>query len=159
MTQNSPDLAKIVSDLGRMRLLTIYEKMRTIRVFEDKLHELFATGEIPGFVHLYAGEEAVAVGVIAALNPSDYVTSTHRGHGHCIAKGVELNPMLAEIYGRVTGVCKGKGGSMHIADIDQGMLGAERNRRGGHADRRWCGPGGQDQTNATGSRQFLWRWR
>jgi pyruvate dehydrogenase E1 component alpha subunit len=124
MTRTLLDISAIARDLGREQLLTIYEKMRTIRVFEDKLHELFATGDIPGFVHLYAGEEAVAVGVITALNPSDYVTSTHRGHGHCIAKGVELKPMLAEIYGRVTGVCKGKGGSMHIADIDQGMLGA-----------------------------------
>lgn len=124
MKRTTPNLAAIASQLGRTQLLTMYEKMRTIRVFEDKLHELFASGEIPGFVHLYAGEEAVAVGVITVLHSSDYVTSTHRGHGHCIAKGVELKPMLAEIYGRVTGVCKGKGGSMHIADIDRGMLGA-----------------------------------
>ena len=110
--------------LGRKRLLTMYEKMRTIRVFEDTLHDLFAAGEIPGFVHLYAGEEAVAVGVMTALGPEDYVTSTHRGHGHCLAKGVELKPMLAEIFGRATGICKGKGGSMHIADVSLGMLGA-----------------------------------
>jgi pyruvate dehydrogenase E1 component alpha subunit len=102
----------------------MYEQMRTIRTFEDTLHELFATGDIPGFVHLSAGQEAVAVGVMAALRPDDFITSTHRGHGHCIAKGVDLNSMLAEIYGRTTGTCKGKGGSMHIADVDKGMLGA-----------------------------------
>jgi TPP-dependent pyruvate/acetoin dehydrogenase alpha subunit len=113
-----------IEALGRQRLLSMYEQMRTIRVFEDTLHELFATGEIPGFVHLYAGEEAVAVGIMAAMRSDDYVTSTHRGHGHCLAKGVELKPMLAEIYGRVTGICKGKGGSMHIADVSRGMLGA-----------------------------------
>lgn len=113
-----------IEALGRQRLLGMYEKMRLIRAFEDKLHELFAAGEIPGFVHLYAGEEAVAVGVTTALNPDDYVTSTHRGHGHCLAKDVDLGAMLAEIYGRATGVCKGKGGSMHIADVSRGMLGA-----------------------------------
>ena len=118
------ELMMHIEALGRQRLLTMYEKMRTIRVFEDQLHELFAAGEIPGFVHLYAGEEAVAVGVTSALNPDDYVTSTHRGHGHCLAKDVDLGAMLAEIYGRATGVCKGKGGSMHIADVSRGMLGA-----------------------------------
>ncbi len=124
MTSNCIARKEQVDMLGHDALLKMYEQMRTIRTFEDKLHELFAGGEIPGFVHLYAGEEAVAVGVIAALEPHDYVTSTHRGHGHCLAKGVTLKPMLAEIYGRVTGVCKGKGGSMHIADVSKGMLGA-----------------------------------
>lgn len=104
--------------------LWIYEKMNEIRQFEDRVHEIFATGEIPGFVHLYAGEEAIATAVCAHLNDSDYITSTHRGHGHCIAKGCDLNGMMAEIYGKETGLCKGKGGSMHIADIDKGMLGA-----------------------------------
>lgn len=104
--------------------LWIYEKMNDIRLFEDKVHEIFSSGEIPGFVHLYAGEEAVATGVCAHLNDSDYITSTHRGHGHCIAKGCDLNGMMAEIFGKETGLCKGKGGSMHIADIDKGMLGA-----------------------------------
>lgn len=102
----------------------IYEKMHDIRNFEDSLHSLFAKGEIPGFVHLYAGEEAIAVGTCAHLTDEDQITSTHRGHGHCIAKGCELNGMMAEIFGRSTGLCKGKGGSMHIADIDKGMLGA-----------------------------------
>lgn len=102
----------------------MYEKMLEIRKFEDKVHELFAQGVLPGFVHLYAGEEAVAVGVCAHLTDSDSITSTHRGHGHCIAKGCDLNGMMAELFGKATGLCKGKGGSMHIADLDKGMLGA-----------------------------------
>ena len=110
--------------LDRNALLNMYETMRMIRTFEDTLHDLFAGGGIPGFVHLYAGQEAVGTGVMAALKPDDFITSHHRGHGHCIAKGVDLNAMLAEIYGRSAGVCKGKGGSMHIADVSKGMLGA-----------------------------------
>lgn len=106
------------------KLLWIYQRMVLIRKFEDKAHELFAAGDLPGFVHLYAGEEAVAVGVCANLRDDDFVTSTHRGHGHCIAKGVDLREMMAEVYGKATGICKGKGGSMHIADLDRGMLGA-----------------------------------
>ncbi|MEK5500351.1 thiamine pyrophosphate-dependent dehydrogenase E1 component subunit alpha [Bacillus sp. FSL M8-0168] len=102
----------------------MYKKMLEIRKFEDKVHELFAQGILPGFVHLYAGEEAVAVGVCSHLNDKDSITSTHRGHGHCIAKGCDIKGMMAEIYGKATGLCKGKGGSMHIADFDKGMLGA-----------------------------------
>lgn len=102
----------------------IYKTMNDIRNFEDEVHRIFTTGEIPGFVHLYAGEEAVATGVCAHSTDKDYITSTHRGHGHCIAKGCDLNGMMAEIFGKETGLCKGKGGSMHIADIDRGMLGA-----------------------------------
>lgn len=102
----------------------IYKTMNDIRNFEDEVHRIFTTGEIPGFVHLYAGEEAIATGVCAHLTDKDYITSTHRGHGHCIAKGCDLNGMMAEIFGKETGLCKGKGGSMHIADIDKGMLGA-----------------------------------
>lgn len=102
----------------------IYEKMNDIRNFEDRLHVLFAKGEIPGFVHLYAGEEAVAAGVCAHLTDEDQITSTHRGHGHCVAKGGDLKGMMAEIFGKETGLCKGKGGSMHIADVDKGILGA-----------------------------------
>jgi TPP-dependent pyruvate/acetoin dehydrogenase alpha subunit len=98
--------------------------MRTIREFEERLHREFATGEIPGFVHLYAGEEAIAAGVCAHLGPDDYVASTHRGHGHAIAKGCDVKAMMAEIYGKTTGLCRGKGGSMHIADLTKGMLGA-----------------------------------
>ncbi|MEE2737118.1 MAG: thiamine pyrophosphate-dependent dehydrogenase E1 component subunit alpha [Planctomycetota bacterium] len=111
-------------ELDRDKLLWMYDKMRLIRDFENQLHQDFAAGKIPGFVHLYAGEEAVAVGVCANLLATDYITSTHRGHGHCIAKGVCVKEMMAEIRGKQTGCCKGKGGSMHIADIDQGMLGA-----------------------------------
>ncbi|MCZ6677515.1 MAG: thiamine pyrophosphate-dependent dehydrogenase E1 component subunit alpha [Candidatus Poribacteria bacterium] len=111
-------------DIPRDKLLEIYERMVTIRQFEDRTHGEYAAGRIPGFVHLYAGEEAVAVGVCAHLSDDDAITSTHRGHGHRIAKGVDVNAMMAELYGRATGACKGKGGSMHIADISRGMLGA-----------------------------------
>jgi TPP-dependent pyruvate/acetoin dehydrogenase alpha subunit len=98
--------------------------MRLIREFEDRAAELFAAGRVPGFVHLYAGEEAIAVGVCAVLADTDLITSTHRGHGHCIAKEVDVMAMMAELYGKATGACNGKGGSMHIADVDKGMLGA-----------------------------------
>lgn len=110
--------------LTEEKALWMYQKMLEIRGFEDKVHELFAQGVLPGFVHLYAGEEAVAVGVCAHLHDGDSITSTHRGHGHCIAKGCDLDGMMAEIFGKATGLCKGKGGSMHIADLDKGMLGA-----------------------------------
>jgi acetoin:2,6-dichlorophenolindophenol oxidoreductase subunit alpha len=113
-----------VGRLTREQLVEAYRVMRTIREFEERLHREFATGEIPGFVHLYAGEEAIAAGVIAELNQDDYVASTHRGHGHAIAKGCDVKAMMAEIYGKATGLCKGKGGSMHIADFDKGLLGA-----------------------------------
>jgi pyruvate dehydrogenase E1 component alpha subunit len=106
------------------QLLHAYQVMRTIRIFEERLHVEFATGEIPGFVHLYAGEEASAAGVMAHLGDDDCIASNHRGHGHCIAKGVDVYGMMAEIYGKKTGVCQGKGGSMHIADFEKGMLGA-----------------------------------
>ena len=111
-------------ELSKDGALWIYERMRLIRSFEERVARLFADGLIPGFVHLYAGEEAVAVGVCAHLSDIDYITSTHRGHGHCIAKGVPLGEMMAELYGRAGGSCKGKGGSMHIADVGRGMLGA-----------------------------------
>lgn len=99
-------------------------RMLTIRAFDTKAGELFGDGELPGFVHLYIGEEAVAVGACSALEEDDYITSTHRGHGHCIAKGLDLEEMMAELYGKANGYCNGKGGSMHIADVDAGMLGA-----------------------------------
>jgi acetoin:2,6-dichlorophenolindophenol oxidoreductase subunit alpha len=111
-------------ELPRDRLAAAYRTMRTIRSFEQTLNELSLAGRVPGFLHLYAGEEAVAAGVCLDLGDRDWVASTHRGHGHSIAKGVELGPMMAEIFGRRTGVCKGKGGSMHIADTERGMLGA-----------------------------------
>jgi pyruvate dehydrogenase E1 component alpha subunit len=109
---------------ARDALLQMYERMVQIRTFEDAAGKNFAAGLVPGFVHLYAGEEAVAVGVCAHLNDQDFITSTHRGHGHCIAKGVDIAGMVAELMGKATGVCKGKGGSMHIADVSKGMLGA-----------------------------------
>jgi len=98
--------------------------MVSIRVFEERVEQLFAAGELPGFVHLYIGEEACAVGVCSALNDTDYITSTHRGHGHCIAKGGRLDRMMAELFAKGAGYNKGKGGSMHIAATDIGILGA-----------------------------------
>jgi pyruvate dehydrogenase E1 component alpha subunit len=98
--------------------------MKTIREFEERIHVEFAAGEIPGFVHLYAGEEACAAGVCAHLSKEDSIASTHRGHGHCIAKGVDVHGMMAELFGRATGLCGGKGGSMHVADLALGMMGA-----------------------------------
>jgi acetoin:2,6-dichlorophenolindophenol oxidoreductase subunit alpha len=113
-----------VDTLDRDALLGMYRRMVEIRAFEDAAGKNFAAGLIPGFVHLYAGEEAVAVGVCSHLSDRDVITSTHRGHGHCIAKGVDIPGMVAELMGKSTGVCKGKGGSMHIADVGKGMLGA-----------------------------------
>ncbi|HHY92499.1 MAG TPA: thiamine pyrophosphate-dependent dehydrogenase E1 component subunit alpha [Firmicutes bacterium] len=106
--------------------------MFTIRSFEEKINDLFLAGEIPGFVHLYIGEEAIATGVMANLKKTDYITSTHRGHGHTIAKGADLKRMMAEIFGKRTGYCHGKGGSMHIADFSIGMLGANGVVGGGY---------------------------
>jgi TPP-dependent pyruvate/acetoin dehydrogenase alpha subunit len=113
-----------MAELTKDKLLWIYERMRLIREFENRAADLFAQGKVPGFVHLYAGEEAIAVGVCALLTDHDYITSTHRGHGHCIAKGVDIKAMMGELYGKATGSCNGKGGSMHIADVTKGMLGA-----------------------------------
>ena len=111
-------------DITKEQLLKAYRDMKTIREFEERLHVEFATGDIPGFVHLYAGEEAVAVGVCLHLNDDDKIASTHRGHGHCIAKGCDVHGMMAEIFGKKDGLCAGKGGSMHIADLELGMMGA-----------------------------------
>lgn len=104
--------------------LALYETMLTIRKFEEKLFELFSTRVMPGSMHQYNGEEAVAAGVCACLNETDYITSTHRGHGHCIAKGADINRVMAEMFAKATGCCGGMGGSMHIADFSVGMLGA-----------------------------------
>jgi len=111
-------------DISKDKLLWMYERMQLIRIFENRVKVEFGKAKIPGFVHLYAGEEAIAVGICAHLTDADYMTSTHRGHGHCIAKGVDPRGMMAELFGKATGTCKGKGGSMHIADMDKGMLGA-----------------------------------
>ena len=110
--------------LSREALIRAYRQMKTIRLFEERLHDDIALGEIAGFTHLYAGQEACAVGVCENLGPTDYIISTHRGHGHCIAKGCDVIDMMKEIYGSRDGLCKGKGGSMHIADVSVGMLGA-----------------------------------
>ena len=144
------------------QLRRAYRQMKTIREFEERLHIEIATGEIPGFTHLYAGQEAVAVGVCEHLGDADYIVSTHRGHGHCIAKGCDVNGMMLEIYGRRDGLCKGKGGSMHIADVTKGMLGANaivgggpplavgaaiacRNRRNGKVSIAFGGDGSANQ--------------
>jgi pyruvate dehydrogenase E1 component alpha subunit len=119
-------------DFPKEQLLNFYRTMYTIRRFEENVNNLFLAGEIPGFVHLYIGEEAIATGMMANLSPKDYITSTHRGHGHTIAKGADLNRMMAEIFGKSTGYCKGKGGSMHIADFSIGMLGANGVVGGGY---------------------------
>jgi len=111
-------------NLERDRLLEMYRRMLQIRYFEEKVFELYGQNLVPGTIHLYAGQEAVAVGVCANLRNDDYITSTHRGHGHCIAKGAELGRVMAEILGKKNGYCRGKGGSMHIADFSRGMLGA-----------------------------------
>jgi pyruvate dehydrogenase E1 component alpha subunit len=102
----------------------MYEKMVTIRVFEEHVNELYTSAKMPGLAHLYIGEEAVAVGVCEALRKDDYITSTHRGHGHCLAKGASVDRMFAELLGKEPGYCRGKGGSMHIADPETGNLGA-----------------------------------
>src|SRR5689334_3304443 len=117
MTSLSPNLSP---DKQREML----RQMQTIRRFEERASADYHAGKIYGVVHCYIGEEAVAVGVCAALQQGDQIISTHRGHGHCIAKGADLKRMMAELYGRQTGYCKGKGGSMHIADFEIGMLGA-----------------------------------
>ena len=110
--------------LSRDELLAAYRRMRLIREFEEAVHTEFSAGNIPGFVHLYAGEEASGVGVCMHLDDRDAIASTHRGHGHCIAKGCDPSGMMKEIFGRKDGLCGGKGGSMHIADLSKGMLGA-----------------------------------
>src|SRR5712691_3881806 len=110
--------------LAEEELIVMMQKMLLIRNFEEKVRELFAQGKLPGFVHVSVGEEAVPVGICSSLRSNDYITSTHRGHGHCIAKGVDVKLMMAELYGKRTGSSKGKGGSMHIFDNRVGMLGA-----------------------------------
>jgi pyruvate dehydrogenase E1 component alpha subunit len=111
-------------DIGKDLLLQMYRSMQRIRQFESRIRDLATANEIPGFVHVSIGEEASATGVCAALRPTDRITSTHRGHGHLIAKGGRLDAMMAEIFGKRTGYCKGKGGSMHIVDFSLGILGA-----------------------------------
>src|SRR5690348_12514985 len=104
--------------------LHVYRQMLTIRLFEEQVNELYTSAKMPGLAHLYSGEEAVGVGVCSALRRDDYITSTHRGHGHCLAKGASVDLMFAELLGKAPGYCRGKGGSMHIADQEMGNLGA-----------------------------------
>src|SRR5215813_4828225 len=113
-----------VSRTEAQQWLHMYQRMVMIRLFEEQVNDLYTRALMPGLAHLYIGEEAVAVGVCEALQPADYITSTHRGHGHCLAKGAELDRMFAELLGKEAGYCKGKGGSMHIADPETGNLGA-----------------------------------
>ena len=108
----------------REELLHMYEQMLKIRTFEEHVNELYQSAKMPGLAHLYTGEEAIAVGVCEALRREDYITSTHRGHGHCLAKGASVERMFCELLGKQAGYCRGKGGSMHIADQDTGNLGA-----------------------------------
>src|SRR5438552_9655840 len=104
--------------------LRMYRQMLSIRLFEERVNDLYTRAIMPGLAHLYIGEEAVAVGICEALRKDDYITSMHRGHGHCLAKGAAPDRMFAELLGKRAGYCKGKGGSMHIADPDTGNLGA-----------------------------------
>ena len=118
------DRTKTHSEADVEQWIRMYRKMLMIRLFEEQVNQLYTRALMPGLAHLYIGEEAIAVGVCEALQPSDYITSTHRGHGHCLAKGAALDRMFAELLGKEAGYCKGKGGSMHIADPDTGNLGA-----------------------------------
>jgi pyruvate dehydrogenase E1 component alpha subunit len=111
-------------DMGKVLLLEMYRRMRRIRRFEETAEELYYRGTVVGILHLYIGEEAVATGACLALNDDDYITSTHRGHGHVLAKGGDAKRLMAELCGRKTGYCQGKGGSMHAADLSLGVLGA-----------------------------------
>jgi acetoin:2,6-dichlorophenolindophenol oxidoreductase subunit alpha len=117
--------------LDQTHLLKLYETMVRIRVFEQRAEQLFLEKKIPGFIHLYIGEEAIAAGIITQLRKDDYLTSTHRGHGHMLAKGAHPRSMMAELFGKAAGYCKGKGGSMHIMDFSLGVLGANGEVAGG----------------------------
>src|SRR5207248_5224703 len=112
------------SPIDRPPWLSMYEQMLKIRIFEEHVNQLYTSARMPCLAHLYIGEEALAVGVCAALRRDDYITSTHRGHGHCLAKGASVDLMFAELLGKEAGYCHGKGGSMHIADVKSGNLGA-----------------------------------
>jgi TPP-dependent pyruvate/acetoin dehydrogenase alpha subunit len=123
-TSKSGQAETATGDLEQIPWLAMYEQMLTIRIFEEHVNQLYLTARMPGLAHLYSGEEAIAVGVCQALRRDDYITSTHRGHGHCLAKGASVDRMFAELLGKAAGYCRGKGGSMHIADQDTGNLGA-----------------------------------
>jgi pyruvate dehydrogenase E1 component alpha subunit len=120
----TPDLTDVAATLEPEQLLRMYRQLIRIRRFEEQVNDLYRKAQMPGLAHLYIGEEAVAVGVCEALRRDDYITSTHRGHGHCLAKGAVVDRMFAELLGKEAGYCRGKGGSMHIADHENGNLGA-----------------------------------
>jgi pyruvate dehydrogenase E1 component alpha subunit len=127
MTRAKPkaeQLAQSRTPIRDERLIRFYRQMMTIRLFEEQVNQLYTAAKMPGLAHLYIGQEAVAVGVCEALRQEDYITSTHRGHGHCLAKGASVDRMFAELLGKADGYCRGKGGSMHIADQNTGNLGA-----------------------------------
>ena len=117
------DMRDLKLQMAEGELLKMYRNMVLIREFEERTAEMYTRGKITGFCHLCIGEEAVAVGAISALNRDDYVVSSYRDHGHCLAKGSSPSEVMAELFGRATGVCKGKGGSMHLFDLDRGFLG------------------------------------
>jgi TPP-dependent pyruvate/acetoin dehydrogenase alpha subunit len=121
MAAQSPEM---IARTAAEQWIRMYRRMVSIRLFEEQVNELYTRALMPGLAHLYTGEEAVAVGICEALRPDDYITSTHRGHGHCLAKGAAPDRMFAELLGKEAGYCRGKGGSMHIADPDTGNLGA-----------------------------------
>lgn len=124
MTAALPTEPLVLDNLEPPLLLRMYRKMLEAREFEERLYYLFLNTPMPGTMHQATGQEGVAVGVIAALNPDDYITSTHRGHAHCIAKDVPVNEMMAEMFAKREGICRGMGGSMHLTDFSRGMLGA-----------------------------------
>ena len=124
MASAKKNRAKDTAPVRDERLIHLYRQMLTIRLFEEQVNQLYLSAKMPGLAHLYIGQEAVAVGVCEALRREDYITSTHRGHGHCLAKGASADKMFAELLGKASGYCRGKGGSMHIADQNTGNLGA-----------------------------------
>ena len=123
-TTSVSDKAGQASSIDVEQWLHMYQQMCKIRAFEESANDLYTSAKMPGLTHLYIGEEAIAVGVCEALRQDDYITSTHRGHGHCLAKGASVDRMFAELLGKEAGYCRGKGGSMHIADQERGNLGA-----------------------------------
>src|SRR3972149_7014283 len=123
LSRSAADPAEL-AEVGLEQCLHMYEQMSRIRAFEEQVNQLYLSAKMPGLAHLYIGEEAIAVGICEALTKEDYITSTHRGHGHCLAKGASIDKMFAELLGKDAGYCHGKGGSMHIADQDTGNLGA-----------------------------------
>jgi pyruvate dehydrogenase E1 component alpha subunit len=143
--------------LDNSQIAKMLHTMILIREFDERAIQLRVAGKIYGAVHPYVGQEAVAVGVCSTLTVSDRVTSTHRGHGHCIAKGADIRRMMAELFGRVDGYCKGKGGSMHIADFAVGMLGANGIVGGGLPIA--CGAALAAQLEGTGRRHRVLLWR